>query len=346
MIGGLAILNKLIQAIVIILADIATFIISFFLGYGTGYFYYGVMNLTDPAMFGAIGTWFSGICTLLTLIFLIYQNYKTQKRQDSLENKQNQLWESQQVKIKFEMHQTHKREFFTILKSIEKKYNNRFSIHDKLKLYKTIAKETPSDISASKEHRTPLPTSHELHEIDTHLDRCFTYIECPGIPPEIDPNALSKMDFINSTDKILNSINIEFKAHQGNNAVINTASKKTICDLIQPYDLYLFIQDIIINICDLLEKIPTKNSRGVGFFNPTSPTISGLTNEDFVIRNIFFEFCNDLDNKMQPYYKCLDIHVAKSLQETKDNRSMIESLYTIMSAEPINLSELENHFGS
>jgi len=121
-----------------IIACFIAFWFGLFLGYYTTYFYYGEEMAMKADMLGAIGTWVASAATLFTLFFLIIQNNKTQKRQEQLEERQNELWEAQQVKINFEMYQAHKREFFNVLDDIEKSSPMDIEFYDREGLYRRI----------------------------------------------------------------------------------------------------------------------------------------------------------------------------------------------------------------
>jgi len=126
-----------------ILACFIAFLFGFFSGYYTAYFYYGgEMDLTDANTLGALGTWFGSIATAFTFGFLIWQNTKirqqqkaTEDRQQSFEKQQQALWDSQQVKIRFEMLQSHKREFFRVLDDIETSSKTTIKFYDREELY-------------------------------------------------------------------------------------------------------------------------------------------------------------------------------------------------------------------
>ncbi|EDM65035.1 hypothetical protein PE36_12852 [Moritella sp. PE36] len=116
------------------ISSIVTSFIIYFIGLDRG----------EPE-FNGISVLIGSVSTAVTFAFLILQNVHIRKqqeaanyRQEKLEERQNELWETQQVNIKFEMYQAHKREFFSVLDDIEKSSKMTIEFYDREKLYRNI----------------------------------------------------------------------------------------------------------------------------------------------------------------------------------------------------------------
>ncbi len=121
--------------------------------FGIAYFATYFLGLNKGSSeFANISVLIGSVSTAITFLFLILQNIKireqqeaankrqeeAEKRQEQFEKQQKELWDSQQVKIQFEMYQAHKREFFRVLDDIEKSATIDIEFYNRETLYRRV----------------------------------------------------------------------------------------------------------------------------------------------------------------------------------------------------------------
>jgi hypothetical protein len=139
--------------------------LSFGIFYFATYFFFDLDKSSSE--FANMSVLIGSISTAITFVFLIIQNIKIReqqkiaeikqtesefrlqkearlrqkaadKRQQLFELRQTKLWNSQHVKINFEMYQAHKREFFSVLDDIEKSSFLTIEFYNREGLYRSI----------------------------------------------------------------------------------------------------------------------------------------------------------------------------------------------------------------
>ncbi|WP_135383101.1 hypothetical protein [Vibrio tasmaniensis] len=307
------------------------------------------MNEIDANIFGALGTWFSGVITFFTLIYLIIQNSDVKKRQMKLERKQNKLWKHQKEKMKFEIYQDKKREFIFNIEKLEEKYKNRYIIHDKKMLFEQMGFSGKFN---KKKDIITLPQDHKLNILNALLDNCFEYIKSDGItstsnkpPTELDTIRVNNL-FIDNTEQLIEHLNITINIESDSSSPIYDHTDKIICDLIMPYETYVFSQDLFDQITyslgfDSFKTYSSSKTRELGYINIKSSTVSGLNHFDFTIRECFLTFYQNEKYESSNYYKYKNIKIAEKLQSIQHNPSIIKKLEEDRFSLNIKTSELE-----
>ncbi|QUM81696.1 hypothetical protein HWV01_16100 [Moritella sp. 5] len=143
------------------------FLFAIFLAFKSGYFSAYFFSLDrSKSEFANLSVFIGSISTAVTFVFLIIQNIKIREqqkladrkqeeaelrqeaaekrqeaadqRQEQFELRQKEIWDSQQVKIQFEMYQAHKREFFRVLDDIENPSSMDIEFYNREELYRRI----------------------------------------------------------------------------------------------------------------------------------------------------------------------------------------------------------------